>query len=110
MECGICFHSGRAIPISASMITDRPTLQPGVITWFKIYSGVLCFIYLCLAAASLIFFLVPPEQLEMSATAARLMGATFLGCGLLFFGVCVLPFLVRPRPWVWGYGLGLTWE
>lgn len=80
---------------------------PVVVTWFKVYCGVLCFLYLGFAAASLIFFLVSPEQLDMPAGAARLMGVFFLAMGLLLFAVCVLPFFVAPRPWVWGYGMGL---
>ncbi|HET6407470.1 MAG TPA: hypothetical protein VFG14_06280 [Chthoniobacteraceae bacterium] len=91
---------------NADPLTGAP-IPPGVVKWFKVYCGVLCFLYLCVAAASLIFFLVPPEDLDMSVSGARIMGAALLGIGLVLFAVCALPFVVTPRPWVWGYGIGL---
>lgn len=83
------------------------TATPAVIKWYKVYCGVLCFIYLCTAAASLIFFLGSPEDLDMSAFGAKLMGVFLLVMGLVLFLVCLLPFLLKPRPWLWGYGIGL---
>lgn len=81
--------------------------QPGVLTWFKVYCGVLCLVYLAVAAVSLIFFLVPSVEMDMPPELARIMGVVFLAIGLLLFGVCVLPFFVAPRPWVWVYGIVL---
>lgn len=86
---------------------DQSRSQPSVIVWFKVYCGVLCFIYLCLAASSLFFFLAPPSELEMSPMAARITGVAVLVSGLLFFAICFVPFVVPPRPWVWVYGICL---
>ena len=92
--------------INAGLLTGAP-IPPGVVKWFKVYCGFLCVLYLCVAASSLIFFLVPPGELDLSASGARIMGAAFLGMGFLLFRACALPFVVKPRPWVWGYGIGL---
>ncbi|MFA5191960.1 MAG: hypothetical protein WC740_14615 [Verrucomicrobiia bacterium] len=81
--------------------------QPTVVKWFKVYCGVLCFLYLCVAALSLVFFLVSPKELDMSELGACIMAFFLLGSGLVLFGVCLAPFVVTPRPWVWGYGMGL---
>ena len=93
------------------MITEIPQadepVRPGVVTWFKVYCGILCCIYLGIASLSLILFRVPPEEMDMSAGEARGLGIAVLVAGLLFFAVCALPFFVEPRPWVWAYGLGL---
>ena len=75
--------------------------------WFKVYCGVLCFTYIALAAMSLIFFFIPPEEMDMPVPAVRLVGVLFLVMGLLLSAVCALPFFVAPRPWVWVYGMVL---
>ena len=78
---------------------------PPVIFWFKIYCGALCVLYLAVMAAAVIFFVVGPEQFEMSGLFANLMGVLYLVLGLVLFAVCFLPLVLRPRPWVWTYDL-----
>lgn len=78
---------------------------PKVVAWFKIYAAFLCVLYLAVAAASLFFFLADPEEIDMSTTVARLMGALWLLMGLALFAACLLPLLVSPRPWLWTYDL-----
>jgi hypothetical protein len=41
----------------------------------------------------------------MSATAARVTGALLLIVGLALFVVCLLPLVLKPRPWLWTYDL-----
>jgi hypothetical protein len=79
--------------------------QPAAVTWFKVYSGFLCLLYLGVAAMSLFFFLMDPVELEMSALGARLIGVFLLGMGLVLFAACLLPLLFHPRPWLWTYDL-----
>jgi hypothetical protein len=86
--------------------TEAPS-PPGVVKWFKVYCGILSFVYLGVAAASLFFFLTPPGEMEMSEAGARITGVVLLAMGLLLFALCVLPLCVPRRPWVWGYGIGL---
>eukprot|EP00188_Purpureofilum_apyrenoidigerum_P002572 Plantae.Rhodophyta-Purpureofilum_apyrenoidigerum.ctg26398.p1 GENE.Plantae.Rhodophyta-Purpureofilum_apyrenoidigerum.ctg26398~~Plantae.Rhodophyta-Purpureofilum_apyrenoidigerum.ctg26398.p1 ORF type:complete len:127 (+),score=14.04 Plantae.Rhodophyta-Purpureofilum_apyrenoidigerum.ctg26398:168-548(+) len=81
------------------------TNPPGVITWFKIYAGFLSFIYFLVAAASLIFFLVDPAELEMQQAEAVVMGVVLLGLGGVFCLAFGIPLFLAPRPWVWIYDL-----
>lgn len=65
----------------------------------------MCAIYLAVAAASLIFFLVDPVELEMERGAAILVGVMMLVMGVALFGAFALPFFLPARPWVWVYDL-----
>jgi len=56
-------------------------------------------------ATALIFFVVGPDKFEMPALFGNLMGAVYLLLGLVLFAACFLPFVLRPRPWVWTYDL-----
>src|SRR5688572_1968301 len=80
---------------------------PEVVKWFKVYCGFLCLVYLGVAAGSLIFFFVPPQELEMPAMGAHVMGVILLIVGLVFFALFLVPFVVRHRHWMWGYGIAL---
>jgi hypothetical protein len=84
---------------------EIPAQPPKFIWWFKIYSGFLCLLYLATAGSSLFFFFADPADIEMSATGARITGALFLVVGLVFFGACLLPLVLAPRPWLWTYDL-----
>lgn len=90
---------------SLSAQTSARRESPKVVTWFKVYAGFLCLLYLATAAFSLVFFLVDPAELEMGATEARLVGALLLVVGLVLFAGCLVPLLLRPRPWLWVYDL-----
>jgi hypothetical protein len=78
---------------------------PKVLLWFKIYCGSLCLLYLATAALSLFFFLADPSDTEMSQSAGVLFGVLLLVVGLLLFGVCLLPLILAPRPWLWTFDL-----
>ena len=79
--------------------------MPKVVFWFRIYSGCLCFIYLLVAGASLFFFFADPADLEMPAAGARFIGVMFVLMGLGLFAACLLPLVMKPRPWLWIYDL-----
>ena len=79
--------------------------SPGVILWFKLYTGFLSFIYLLCIGLSLIFLFVEPAKLEMDAVSAKVMGAVLLVMGLGLFVACLVPLVVAQRPWVWIYDL-----
>lgn len=89
-------HAHAPIPIQET---------PKVLLWFKIYAAFLCFLYLAVASSSLFFFLGDPADMEISATGAYLLGTLFLLMGSMLFAVCLVPFLVAPRPWLWVYDL-----
>jgi len=90
-------------------MTDEPVFfrddepPPGVILWFKLYSGFMSFLYLLCVGASFIFLLVDPAELEIEPVAAKLVGAGLLVVGLALFIVCLLPLLLPRKPWVWIY-------
>lgn len=92
-------------PLSAQTNIRRE--PPRVVTWFKVYAGFLCLLYLATAAFSLVFFLVDPAELEMEATEAHVIGALLLVVGLALFAANLLPLILRPRPWLWVYDLVL---
>ncbi len=83
--------------------TDNQT--PRVIWWFKIYTGFLCLLYLATAAFSLYFFLSDPADIEMSATEALVLGVLLLIVSIVLFVACLLPLVLKPKPWLWTYNL-----
>ncbi len=91
------------MPALPTQAFDQP--RPRVVIWFKIYSGVLCVLYFLTAAASLIFFLADPADLEMSAGEARAIAAVLLVMGVVLLAVCLVPLVTQPRPWLWTYDL-----
>lgn len=84
-----------------------PHVRPAVVRWFYVYCGVLCAIYLAVAACCLPFFLIEPSELDMGKTEAVLMGVMMLVMGLVFFVLFLMPFFLPQRPWVWVFDLVL---
>lgn len=84
-----------------------PLTRPTVVRWFYVYCGVLCVVYLAVAACCLPFFLIEPAELDMGKTEAVLMGAMMLVLGLVFFVLFLMPFFLPQRPWVWVFDLVL---
>lgn len=78
---------------------------PPVVFWFKVYAGVLCFLYLCVLLFSIALLTMEPSDLGMAEDEAMIMGVIFLVMGGGLFVACLLPFLLRPRPWVWIYNM-----
>jgi hypothetical protein len=80
---------------------------PPVWRWFVIYTIALGIVYLGLAVFGIVALLIDPAKLDMPSGEAKLMGAIFLGIGLIF----ALPFLAAPylprKSWVWIYDLVL---
>jgi hypothetical protein len=79
--------------------------RPAVVYWFKWYAGVLAFIYLLVTLAAIPFLAMDPADLEMAPAEATVFGVILLVVGGLFLVACVLPFFLKPRPWVWVYNL-----
>lgn len=80
---------------------------PAVVTWFKVYCGVLAVLYLLFAGMGVIYFVIPAEEMEMAEAEAKIVGSVFIGMGGLFFVAAILPFFLPRRPWVWVYDLVL---
>jgi predicted membrane channel-forming protein YqfA (hemolysin III family) len=84
-----------------------PITRPTLVRWFYVYCGVLCVIYLAVAACSLPFFLIEPSELDMGKTEAVFVGVMMLVMGLVFFVLFLMPFFLPQRPWVWVFDLVL---
>lgn len=89
------------------MDANTPLTRPAVIGWYKAYCAVLVLLYLFTAAASLVFFLGDPEELDMPLAFARGFGVLLLGMSLVLMAVALLPLLLAPRRWLWIYGVVL---
>ena len=90
---------------------SQPTLQsesfvpPKVIFWFKVYSAILCFIYLLTALMGIMMMVVDLEDPETPRWTFVVMGVLCFGMGVGFFVACLLPLILKPRPWLWIYNL-----
>jgi hypothetical protein len=82
-----------------------PAPLPKVFFWFKVYCAVLCALYAVVAAVGVFILTLEPAELDMPAAASIAYGVLMLLLGLVFFVASLLPFLLRPRPWVWVYDL-----
>lgn len=80
-------------------------MKPKVIAWFNAYIIVLCVLYALVAGMGIAFLAVPPETLDAGPIEALFIGFFFIILGLVLFAGCLLPLLVKPRPWLWTYSL-----
>lgn len=78
---------------------------PGVIIWFKIYAALLCFLYLLTGAFSFVFLFGDPSELDMPENMARIVGVMMLVISAGLFVICLLPLILKPKPWLWVYNL-----
>jgi hypothetical protein len=90
-----------------SVIAPQPTPAPPAVGWFKVYSAGMALIYLATLALSSIFFLLSPEDLEMSRFEAMMLGTLLGGLGFVLLVVYLAVFFLPRRPWVWTYDLVL---
>jgi hypothetical protein len=77
--------------------------------WYKIYCGFLAFIYFLLVALG-IFMVVAGATFATKAEDAALlpiMGVIYGGLGFLFMLPFTIALFLKPKPWVWIYGLVL---
>jgi MFS family permease len=81
--------------------------RPAVLPWFHAYCWLLCVLYLGVVAFSLVFCFADPADLEMPRAAAVVVGTLILVMGVTLFVASSIPLLLRPRPWLWTYGLVL---
>src|SRR5262245_59333738 len=83
--------------------TSSSCQPPKVVMWFKVYSGVLCLVYAALALFSLYLVLAGPA--DLTASEERGVFVVLFIMSLPLFGACLLPLVLRPRPWLWTYDL-----
>jgi hypothetical protein len=93
-----------------------PTLPRGAVpsawTWFRVYVGVMAFIYLAFAGLGLglLAFGSSIAQASRDPSAAfvmPLMGTLYAVLGFVFLGVFAYGLMMPRKPWTWIYGLVL---
>jgi uncharacterized membrane protein len=77
------------------------------ITWLKVYCALLALCYFACIGFSFVLLLVDPSSLEMEAFMAKLVGVLLFGIGAVLMTASLLPFFIKPKPWVWIYDLVL---
>jgi MFS family permease len=94
-------------------MSDEPVFSaydehpPAVVFWYKMYAGLLAFIYLLAAGCSLFLLFADPATLGKDVAVARAMGAMLLVMSLGLFVACLVSLVLQPRPWLWIYNLVL---
>lgn len=78
---------------------------PPVLSWFKIYAGVLTAIYALCALASPVLFFLASQMRGDEKVGAMVYAVILLAVGLPFAIACALPFFLPRKPWVWVYNL-----
>jgi hypothetical protein len=75
------------------------------IMWFKIYCGFLAACYLLCMGLGSVFLLVDPSKLGSDAMESTLTGIILLVVSIPFLIAAIIPFFLKPKPWVWIYNL-----
>ncbi|MBN2431361.1 MAG: hypothetical protein JXQ27_07790 [Acidobacteria bacterium] len=84
-----------------------PTQAPPVLTWFRVYCGLLAFVYVCSAGLGIFLLVIRPAEFQAELFLSTLMGVLYLVMGLVLMAAALVPFFVQPQPWVWIYDLVL---
>jgi len=86
------------------MEPSASTERPAVVSWIKVYSGVLAVLYLLATPLLLVLMSsekVPAEDIPVLAAMKVLVAVIMVGCGLLFGAMLFLP---RSK-FTWIYGI-----
>jgi hypothetical protein len=87
-------------------MNDQP--PPKVLTWFRVYLGVLCLGYAAAAALGVCFAFFPDFGAKFADGDNLIVTGWILLIGsVLLLAASALPFFLKPRPWVWTYDLVL---
>ena len=88
---------------SGPLVSGAP--RPAAVTWFLVYCGVLCALYLVLVACGVLVLAMGPAKLDMKPVEATVTGVLLTVLGGAFLAVSAAPFFLPARPWVWIYDL-----
>lgn len=87
-------------------IPDIVDERPGVISWFKLYTGFLCLLYLLpTIAVFLSLFSATSAATDMFKEVGPVFAVLVSLLALALFVACLLPLILKPRPWLWTYNL-----
>jgi len=73
--------------------------------WYRVYCALMALMYLACIAGGIAMLGLEPDELDMSATEARVMGIGLAAISLVLTAVYVLALVLPRKPWVWIYGL-----
>lgn len=84
-------------------------LVPKVVTWFKVYAGILAFVYLLVIVLGcfLSFSSLIPSETQEDAMAMKFAGALYIALGLVFGAAFVVGIFSKNQRWAWIYNLVL---
>lgn len=82
---------------------DQP--QPQVLLWFKVYCGVMAFIYFLFILFGLVFMILGPSDPEVTTAEAIFLGIIMSGVGLVFGAAFAVPFFAPKKKWSWIYSI-----
>lgn len=78
--------------------------QPKCVFWFKVYAGIMAWIYACVVAAGGVLIFLSRAEGER---ALLLVGGLYIALGAVFFIAYLLAFFFKPSPFSWVYHLVL---
>lgn len=83
-------------------------LRPSVLTWQKIYCGLMSCLYIVtMIGGSIFLFLATTLSNGQDAAILIFQGIVLLVLGLIFAGVFAASFFIPNRPWAWIYNIVL---
>lgn len=85
-------------------MTHTPDARPAAVTWFFVYCGVLCAIYVAVVAGGAYFITLAPTTPD-ERFATLMTGWIFAVVGAACLAASAAPFFLPRRPWVWVYDL-----
>jgi hypothetical protein len=64
-------------------------------------------VYLLCMGLGIFLLIMRPADLDMEPLLSGIMGVFYVVLGLVLMGASLLPFFVKPQPWVWIYDIVL---
>jgi hypothetical protein len=86
-----------------------PPIRLPVITWYKVYCAFMALLYLFVVVMGLVFLVLGLTQTRVGKSDFEmvLLGVLYGGLGFVFLVPYVVALFLRPRPWVWIFGMVL---
>ena len=98
-----------AVLICHFFTMEAPLIRPQVVTWFKVYAGLMTLVYLLVAVMGLLLLipgLIPADTGE-DALFMKVGAVMYLGFGLVFGGAFAVALATKGQSWAWVYNLVL---
>jgi MFS family permease len=83
---------------------------PGVVTWFRVYAGVMTFVYMLLFVAAVLMLVFAPslaDDADNPEEVLLIQGIVFAVMSLPLGGAFIIGAFMPVKPWAWIYGIVL---